>query len=105
MPSTLAARIPPAKYSWKKLKSKAATVHITWHEYSNPIMSHVKMSGTINNDSTTFDTLLHFIMYLVIGHTCPYEIVSRHGVICELNCFCLLQVDSGRVVEHQWVEN
>ena len=57
----------------KKLKSKAATVHITWQKYSSPIMSHVKMSGTINNDSTTFDTLHHVIMYLIIGHTCPYD--------------------------------
>ena len=104
MPSNLAARIPPAKYNFKKMKSKAATEHITWHKYSSPIMSHVKMSGTIN-DSTTFDTLLHVIMYLIIRHSCPYEIVSRHGVIYEVNGFCLLQVDSGSLVEHQWVEN
>ena len=63
------------------------------------------MSGTINYDSTTLDTLLHVILYLIIGHTCPYEIVNRHGVISEVNCFGLLQVDSGSLVEHQWVDN
>ena len=73
MPSTPAARIPPAKNSCKKLKSEAATVHITWHKYSSLIMTHVKMSGTIINNSTTLDTLHHVIMYLIIGQPCPYD--------------------------------